>query len=330
MVTIKDVARVAGVSIAAVSYVVNGKEGVNKENRKKIMQTIKEMGYVPNQQARNLVGSSSNIIAVIISDVTTAYNSELIKYIEEHAHSLNKQIMLGCSSGDVEKEKFLLEKFIAQSVGGIILFPTKEFDAEVYKKNLTIINNCDIPIAIVSQPIDEFKCKFMDIDYAGGMYKVTKYFLDNGITDIAFFSTIGKNIYSYQKERGFILAMAEHNINSQNKIYRYDDEEDYESGRRTVNMFLSEHKLPQAIIAINDISAIGMIRELKSRGIKFPRDITIAGFGGIELVSYFDYNLTTAGFNRDVISKKCLDTLFGNNIRCEKIELNLMAGDIKT
>jgi len=327
MVTIKDVAKRAGVSIAAVSYAINNKEGVNDENRRKILEIVREMGYIPNQQARSLVSKKSTVMGIIISDVTSAYNAEIIKYIERYLHNDRSQLMLGCSSGDISREEFLLERFIAQKMQGIILFPTMLTDSKVLATYANAINNCGIPILIISHRVEGLNCRFADIDLAGGMYKIARYLLDEkDCKSIVMFSTSDKSIYSEDKEQGFTRAMAESGLDAEKCIFRFSEKDDFESGKKNIERFLQFNDLPDAIMAINDISALAVIRSLRAHGYRVPEDLLVTGFDGLDLSNYFDGTITTAGFDRKKLSKQCLEMLSGKDSGTSVIELDLIEG----
>ena len=329
--TIKDIAKKLGVSIAAVSYAINGKEGLADERRKEILDAVQQMGYIPNQQARNLVSKKNALVGIIVPDITTAYNSELIKYLEVYTHKKNKLFMLGCSSGNKDKERSLLERFIAQKMEGIILFPIKTTNGERLQSYKNIINNSGIDILIMGEPQEDIRCKFFDIQYEDGFYKLTKYLLEVcKIDDVAMLSTTGRNIYSEKKEKGFVAALEELGIDANARIYRYEKEDDYEAGKLSIAAFMQENKLPRAIMASNDISALAIIRHLEGLGYKVPQDISVTGFDGIDFSIYSDIRITSAGFDRKAFAKQCIDMLFSEDCREKSFELKVLEGNTVT
>ena len=328
MVTIKDVAKKVGVSTAAVSYALNGKEGLANEKRKEILDAAQSMGYIPNQQARSLVNKKSAIVGIIVSDVTTAYNSEIVKYLERYAHNIEKQVMLGCSSGDITKERFLFERFIAQKMDGIIIFPTKQTDKEQLLTYANIINKCSADILIVAPRVENLRCKFFDTEIEDGMSKIVRYLKrDRGYKNVILISTTEKNIYNSRKEAGFAGAFRALDEDWTDSIYRFEPEDNFEAAKRSIQTFLKTNPLPDAIMAINDISALAMVRQLTEMGYNVPGDVCVTGFDGIDFSDYSDLKITTAGFDRKNLSKRCMNMLFQEEQTYETVGLELIMGN---
>ncbi len=307
MVTIRDVARKAGVSIAAVSYAMNGKEGVNEENRKKILKAAEELGYMPNQLARSLLKRKSGTIGLLISDFSLIYNMQFIVEIEKNLFSHNLQLMLACTANDAKKEKMLLDNFLSRNVDGLIVCPTAKTSSKALANLITSIKSRNIPGVMFYYPSTDY-CDSIVPDLESGEYNLTRLFLEKGHHEIVFFSGPKEDYYSQVRCRGFRKAMKEAGIDCTERII-YCSSYGFADGQESMKEYLKCNALPHAFLAVNDVMAYGMLKELRKRDIVVPRDVSLGGFDHLGMPTLEEIELTTVAIPIDRMAEKCVQLL---------------------
>lgn len=291
MATIKDIAKIVGVSCTTVSNVIHGKPGrVSADTIKKINQAIKDLGYVPNMSARSLVSNSSKVIAVINHVVT----SENKNFMEDPFHS----IFIGSIESRLrENGYYLMLRTVKTSddlnfflrnwnLDGLILNGVYEDDF------FDILTNINIPIVLIDSYVSNSNICNVGLEDFNGGYLATKYLIDHGHKNIAFASPFIKytGVVSERFE-GYKKALKEANIQLNTDII-FEQELDTDT---TISLgeSLSKRDDITAIFATADILAAGIMTGIKKAGKSVPEDISIIGFDDINLCNLISPNLTT-------------------------------------
>lgn len=291
MATIKDIAKIVGVSCTTVSNVIHGKPGrVSADTIKKINQAIKDLGYVPNMSARSLVSNSSKVIAVINHVVT----SENKNFMEDPFHS----IFIGSIESRLrENGYYLMLRTVKTSddlnfflrnwnLDGLILNGVYEDDF------FDILTNINIPIVLIDSYVSNSNICNVGLEDFNGGYLATKYLIDHGHKNIAFASPFIKytGVVSERFE-GYKKALKEANIQLNADII-FEQELDTDT---TISLgeSLSKRDDITAIFATADILAAGIMTGIKKAGKSVPEDISIIGFDDINLCNLISPNLTT-------------------------------------
>lgn len=290
-VTISDIARMANVSKATVSRVINDKpEGVGKEMREKILRLVEENNYQPSVIARSLVTKKTKTIGLIIPDITNPYFPQLVRGAEDYANRNKYHIFLCNSDKDVKKEKEYLKAFIEKSVDGVILTSnisaTDAMQYEMLKKN-------NIPCVLLDRYVEYKSYKAgVFLDNIKGAYMATEYLLKQGHTKIAFVTGPLEVTTSVNRLKGYEKACNDRGIRIDNDLVM---EGDYlmESGYRHILNLLEKGREFTAVFAGNDMMAIGAMKALKSKNIKIPEEVEIIGFDNIEFSQMVEPALTT-------------------------------------
>jgi len=175
MVTIKDVARLSGVSISTVSRVINDSKPVSKEVREKVLEVIKETGYRPNDVARSLVTRRSYLIGVIVNDLSSSYVAEMVKGVEEVGKMYDFDILLCSSYSDKDAQLKYLKLLDRKQAEGLILIGYK-YDNEIIEK----VKELDKPTIFFTRDLIDDSLKYVNIDSNSAMYEMTNYVIKNG------------------------------------------------------------------------------------------------------------------------------------------------------
>lgn len=281
-VTIYDVAREAGVSMATVSRVVNHNPNVKPSTRQKVEDVIKRLKYRPNAVARGLASKRTTTVGVIIPDVTNLYFSSLAKGIDDIASMYNYNIILASSDGDTEKEIRVLHTVLAQQVDGVIFMGNK-LKEEVRKE----IELTDTPVVLAGTLDENNKLPTIGVNYKEASSTATRYMREKEYEKIAL---IGLDMQSrkhtlmtegYREEldgRDEIILRVNSDLSKFNPDTMIDD--------------LIENDVKAAVIE-DDRIAVYLLNQLFERGINVPNDFEIITLNNSPLVNIARPNLTT-------------------------------------
>lgn len=286
-VTIKDVAKLAGVSISTVSRVINSSKPVSPEVKKKVLEVIEEIGYKPNEIARTLVTKKSFLIGVIVTNLSNSFVTEMVRGIEEIGKMYNYDILLCSTYGDKEAEYKYMQLLNRKQVEGIILI--SEVLNEGVKRQ---IKQYDIPFVFLSRDSYESEYSTVSIDNYDASYEMTNYLISLGHRNIAYV-TNEKETKSMEKFRleGYKKAISE-NENMKELVF-YSEGKKVEQGYEVARDVLNCDEKITAVFCSRDELAIGVINYFYDNGVNVPENISVAGFGDIPMASIFRPKLTT-------------------------------------
>ncbi|MEG9295407.1 LacI family DNA-binding transcriptional regulator [Mangrovibacillus sp. Mu-81] len=285
MATIKDVAKLSGVAVSTASYALNNSTKVSEKTRQKVLAAAKQLNYQKNGLASDLKRTSTNTIALILSDLSGPYYSELIKGVQDVA-STNGYDLIACSSiGGAQSTavKFLREK----RVDGVIIL-AHNIDDE------TILDSAreGFPIVVLDRSVQNDHVVQIEVDNVHGAYMATEYLIDKGSREIAFVSGPYNSHDNERRFKGYKDALLKHGIVYRPK-WKVSGGFTREGGYHATKMLIAQRDVPQAIFYANDEMAIGGIQALNEKNIAVPEDISIIGFDDIQLSEYVSPPLTT-------------------------------------
>jgi LacI family transcriptional regulator len=287
-ITIKDVAKKAGVSISTVSRVINDSKPVTDEVKQKVLDVIKETGYVPNPLARSLVTKKSQLIGVIVPEVSDSFVSELVNGIEEVAKMYNYDILLANTYSDKDQELKSINLLRAKQVEGIVMMSWK-----VDEEHLNYIQNCRIPAVYVSKTARNYDVYSVSISNTDATYDMTKYLIDKGHKKISFIMTSEDDtVLETERYLGFERAMNDSNMEI-NKSLVKNAGTTYKHGYEKMKEVLDEGNVPDAVFVTGDEAAIGALNAICDAGYRVPEDISVAGFNDAKIASMYRPKLTT-------------------------------------
>ncbi|MHB1347380.1 MAG: LacI family DNA-binding transcriptional regulator [Candidatus Humimicrobiaceae bacterium] len=286
MATIKDVAKIAGVSVGTVSNVLNELDSVSKVNKSRVLDTIKALGYKPNKIAASLSKKKTMNIGLIVPDVSSPFYSDLINGVTETLDVHGYNVFLCSSGSSIKKETKIINDLLSMWIDGIILIP-------VYseKRNAEEIENIDIPIVLVNREIKGWTGDMVIFDNFGGAYEAASFLIKNNHKKIII---LGGPKYSRSFEDrllGWKAAMEENRLYDPGLVFRGDFS--VESGYDMMRKSLDELSGIDAVFASSDLIALGALNALEEKSIRVPDDISIIGFGDIYLSKFLKPSLTT-------------------------------------
>ncbi|MBC7960858.1 MAG: LacI family DNA-binding transcriptional regulator [Vallitaleaceae bacterium] len=311
MITIYDVAKKAGVSIATVSYALNGKNSVSEETRARVKAIADEMGFIPNSLAQGLSSKKTNIMGVVVADIENLFTASFIKHLESYARKEDFYLLLGSTLNDSEIENEIIGRFIAKNVDSLVIHPGANFNEQRFIDLITSITKRHIPFVIVNASFSKIKTNFVRIDLEEGQYAITKYLLTMGHRDLCFIGGGKDSYHSMLKLNGFLRALEEYGIMNHDSYHvECGNEFTFEQGYEAAKSLLSRSlKHPGVIVAINDSVAQGAIAALLEAGYKVPGDVSVVGNDDINQSIAGHVRLTTLRSPVDEIARLCVEVL---------------------
>ncbi len=324
-ITIKDIAKEAGVSTAAISYYLNGKKKLKEETEIKIEAVIEKLGYHPNFAAKALATNKSKLIGFVLASGSLEDNP------------FYSTLLAGMNAGIKEYPEYdllIAGSFVEENFEKAVINWIKKrgLDAVVFmglndKKIIESLNNLEIPISLIDQNNYDLENLYsITIDDELGGYLGTKHLLSRGYKNIAF---IGEGLIGeVTKKRylGYKKALTEVGIEIKEENL-YKTEISYEGGIN-IGRELMNRKNIDAIFAIADIVAIGIMRSYLLSGFYIPKDVGLIGFDNLKTSSYLTPTLTTIDQNVFMKGKKAVEILFHKNEGKKIIiPINLIKGE---
>ena len=300
--TIEDVARVAGLSRTTVSRVINNHPYVSEVKRKKVLNAMEELGYVPNSAARRLRNQKTETIAVIIPRITNPFFSKLVETLEIEASQSGYRLIMCQTSYHPEKELDYLELLRTRQVDGIIL-------CSIHNKWENIEGYLQYgPIILVNEYDERAEIPMIKLDQIEGAYLATNHLLEQGHRLLMFCKGNEKNNIGRDRELGFRKAVSEAGLNPDEQIYN-QAAYTFEDGQ---NIFLQIKEMnirPTAVFAGGDEVAVGIINEAKRCGCKIPNDLAVVGYDNQLISQLIEPTLTTVDQPVDRLASKAIDIL---------------------
>lgn len=283
MISIREVAKLAGVSPATVSRVMNGTANVTEEKRKRVLSVIEDTGFSPNELARALYKQSLKMIGVIVPTIENPFFNHIAKAIEEEAFKKGYRIILCNSNGDSEKEIMNIQMLSRMKADGMILMVNKEeLRAE--------ISQCQFPVIVLDRRVvDGTETAVIEADHYEGGKIATKHLIDCGCKQIVAMVGIQELSSARQRFQGYVDVCKEYKLPVQSIVCDYD----YNVGLVQTEELLKQYPNVDGIIASNDMVAISVYKVLKKKGYDIPRDIQVIGFDNVELSWLVTPELTT-------------------------------------
>lgn len=289
--TLKDVARLSGVSTATVSYALSGKRPISEETKQRIQEAIAQLDYVPDLNARGLSMRDSKLIGVVVPQTEpgdrlmfqNSFYSEILGSIEYFARQQGYHILI--SATDANESYLTLAK--KRNLDGIIVIGM--YPDDFYQQ----MKKTQIPIVLIDSYCNDHYYHNIRIDDAYGSYLAARYMLENGHTRIAFFSgQLKENGVMQKRLLGYRQALEEFSVPFRQE-YVFEGQIDYSSGIALAEQLMESGRNATGIVAAADILAIGAVKGFFEAGKRVPEDYSIIGFDDVEIAKYLTPGLTT-------------------------------------
>ncbi|WKU25052.1 LacI family DNA-binding transcriptional regulator [Priestia megaterium] len=294
MTTIKDIARVAGVSVTTVSRALNGYSDVNEKTRQKIAAVARELNYSPNTLARGLVMQKSKTIGLLVSGISREsvkdnFTFEVLCGVNERASTLGYDLILFNTNTMMQREKTYTQLCRERRVDGAIIQGIKKEDP--YLKEVV---ESDIPCVLVDIPVHSNSVGYVTTDNALGAKKAVEHLAGLGHQHIGMINGHEDAFVSQERLNGYREALKECGLSFRSEWVVSGNFEEKKAEKAACEL-LNRHKEVTAIFCASDLMALGALKACKELGLDVPKDISIVGYDNIVLASYSSPNLTTVG-----------------------------------
>lgn len=296
-----DVARLAGVSTTVVSYVVNnGPRPVAEATRERVLDAMRQLSYRPNANARALKLSRTNVIGLLVRDLTNPYFSELARNLQEYAHRAGYALMIGNAGHGGVEETAELQNLLSREVDGIAIYGVHR------EETLRAIASSGARVVSLDWHLEKTQVPSVGINDYGAAQDAVQHLLDHGYTDIGL---IAGRDEGDLREAAWADALAPHVALERLEELRAYDDFSLRGGFRAAEQLLASSRPPRAIFASSDVQALGAMRALHARGVRIPEEIAVISIDGTEASEFAVPSLSAIQLPLDEIAKYVAHTL---------------------
>jgi len=300
MATIYDVAKEAAYSISTVSKVLNNSTNVSSRARKKVLEAIETLDYVPNSSARTLATKKSNMIGVVFSEnlgvgMAHPFFGPVIEGFRKFVDMHNYDLLF--VSRSIKGEESYTNQLIRRGVDGIVVFST---DSD--QSDLKIYRELGIPCVFIDMDVNDFNSVYSD-NYHGALMAVD-HLVALGHQKIAHIHGESTGFIGVERMRGFNDAISTHGLNTPEQYIMNGGYYSADGGRIAMMKLLRLNEPPTAVFVSGDQMAIGAIQAIKEYGLRVPEDISVVGFDDIEIAKYMEPALTTIAQDKEKIGQQ--------------------------
>ena len=287
MTSIRDIARAVGCSISTVSRVINDRDGVASLTRKRVLETIERLEFVPNLTAQGLRVKKGRLIGVAIPNSTVGVFSVVVQYALEAAYSQGFNIVLVNSHDDPDREETLIKSLLSREINGVML--TRVSDES---KIVTKIVKRNIPIVVIDRAFEHENVSNVVLDNYRAGCMAAEHLLKLGHRRIACITGPLKITLSRERLKGFQSTLAEHGVQLP-PSHLWEGNFLYQTGIEGVNALREQGASYTALWAMNDLMGFGAMRALQEKGIRVPEDVSVLGMDDLEVAEMVSPPLTT-------------------------------------
>lgn len=283
--TIRDVAKLAGVSVATVSRVINKIGGVRQETEQRIEKAMAELEYIPNVLARSVASKKATLIGMIVPDIENPFFAAVYSGADKVVREYEYTTLLGGSNDTYEREEKLLQTMMEHQASGILLTP-----AFSHKELLGRIGN-RVPICLIDRDIEGIDCDRVLIDNRRGTYEATKLFIQKGHRKLAIITGPLDSTPGKERFEGFKRCLEDYGIElNQNYIQIGNFRAD--SGFQLGKVLLELPDPPTAILSCNNLMTIGLLEGIHTSSFRIGANLGVIGFDDLPIATLMDPNLT--------------------------------------
>ncbi|PKM64592.1 MAG: LacI family transcriptional regulator [Firmicutes bacterium HGW-Firmicutes-20] len=290
-VTLKDIAKLCGVSVATVSLVLNNKPNrISESTKKKILDIAKELHYHPNPMALSLVTRKSKVLGLIIPDVTNLFFTDFLRQVEIEAAKFGYTIILGNTDEQGSREFEYVRTFLQRGLAGCILIHSSiemdKYDAKI----VDLVKQSKLPFILIDRHQKANNIRTLFIDQKLGAYLATTHLINLGHTRIGYISGSMDLDLSRMRHDGYKQALEDHGIVFDENLVEFGDwraEGGHHAGLRLIAKGVS------SIFAANDMMAFGVYQAAYSMALRIPQDLSVVGFDDVSFASVVTPGLTT-------------------------------------
>lgn len=296
MATIKDVAKLAHVSVATVSRVLNNSDKVSDSAREGVLKAMKQLDYRPNANARALVSQASDTIGLLVGDVSDPFFGALAKSVETVARESGKHLLIGNGLYDANKERQELELLISKRCESLVVHAKALSDAELVEYAHKVPG-----MVIISRYIEEIAERCVALDDVAGTRLATEHLISHGHRKIVHLKSAMGIADAAERELGYKMALADAGITLDSDYVEICPPNELGGEQAMINI-LGRGVDFSAVVAYNDSMAAGAISVLADNGIAVPEQVSVIGFDDVIFARFLRPKLTTMRYPVDMMA----------------------------
>ncbi|WP_138754164.1 LacI family DNA-binding transcriptional regulator [Paenibacillus sinopodophylli] len=301
--TIYDVAREAGVSIAAVSQVINGKGKISEQRRQEITQVMERLNYQPSVIASALTGKKTFTLGLLVPDISNPFFAEIARAVEDQSHHLGYSLFICSTDNKKERAERYLSLMQQKRVDGMIIGT-----GIANKSTLTSLMKGKVPVVVIAREANLGAKTVIIDDYCGGGLAAS-HLLDQNHSRVGILAESEEVSSSRERIRGFVSKWNEAGLQMGDGMIRICGDELVQDGKVQAAELLRASNPPTALFCCNDLLAIGALKAAKELGLRVPEDISIIGFDNTILAELTDPPLTTIAQPTKEMGQLAVDAL---------------------
>lgn len=290
MATIKDVARLAGVSVATVSRVINDSPKASDTSRQAVQSAMEQLNYHPNANARALAQQNTETIGLVVGDVSDPFFGAMVKAVEQVAYRTGNFLLIGNGYHNEQKERQAIEQLIRHRCAALVVHAKTIPDDE-----LTGLMKQIPGMVLINRILPGFEKRCVALDDRYGAWLATRHLISQGHTRIGYVCSNHPISDAEDRLRGYYDALKEHGLPCNERLVSYA-EPDESGGEQAITELLGRGRNFTAVACYNDSMAAGALGVLNDNGIEVPGDISIIGFDDVLISRYVRPRLTTVRY----------------------------------
>ena len=320
MITIEDVAREAGVSVASVSRVMSGARSVRPKTRTAVLAAAEKLGYQTNYFASALRRRSTSTIGMVVPHIANPFFIELVEKVENHVQGHGFDIFLCDSQNNPVIEAQRIRALMARQVDGIVLICADEVES----RNSVLTAKDQVPVIVLDREIREIALDRIAVDNESGIKMIVEHLVRAGSRRLAFVGANERISTAHDRLQAYRKAVDAVGVGSRDDVML--GAFSVEWGREAGLAIAKRAERPDAVVCANDLIAVGVMRGLKVSGLRIPDDVAVTGFDDIALCRYVDPGITTIRQPIDVIAQEAADILMARIQGARGTVRNLLLG----
>ncbi len=302
--TIEEVAKRAKVSISTVSRTVHGSGPVNPDTAARVWRAIKELDYHPNTNAQSLVSGRSRMLGLVVSDITNPFFPELIRGFQDVALQNGYDVLVNSTNYDNSRNALCVRRMIDRKVDGVAIM-TSEMDRSLTDQ----LSNRKVPLVFLDVGKVAKGVSNIKVDYAQGITQAVDHLRGLHHTRIAFIGGPSSLKSARLRHEAFLNCLRVRGVEAHSDLIEEGNHK-IDGGLSAITSLLQRHHAPTAVLASNDLTAIGVLRGARQAGLRVPQDLSVVGFDDIDMAQFTEPPLTTVRLQRSELASLACNALF--------------------
>ncbi len=290
MATIKDVAKLAGVSVATVSRVINHSPKASESSRLAVTSAMEQLQYHPNANARALAQQSTETIGLVVGDVSDPFFGAMVKAVDEVAGRTNNFLLIGNGYHNEEKERQAIEQLMRHRCAALVVHAKKVPDAELIGLMRQLPG-----MVLLNRSLPGFEQRCIALDDRYGAWLATRHLIQQGHQQIGFICSTHTISDAEERLQGYYDALREHNLPCNDRLVAFGEPDEL-GGEQAMTELLGRGKQFTAVACYNDSMAAGALAVLSDNSIQIPEEMSLIGFDDVLVSRYVRPRLTTVRY----------------------------------